>query len=57
MSLVEMLENLSQAGITLAHVEDEEAMLSFILDGQRYEWNLTVDSDWVDPAIFTPPSD
>jgi len=34
-------------------VEDGEAWLSFLLDGQRHRWDAEVNTDWVDPEILS----
>jgi hypothetical protein len=34
-------------------VEAGEAWLEFGLDGRRFRWELTVDNDWMDPALYS----
>jgi hypothetical protein len=34
-------------------VEEGKAWVSFSIKGVKYKWDLKVDDDWVDPALFT----
>jgi hypothetical protein len=33
-------------------IEADEAWLEFTLDGHTVHWDLTVDNDWMDPAVY-----
>lgn len=34
-------------------VENKKAWVSFSIGGRSYKWNLNVDDDWADPALFS----
>jgi hypothetical protein len=61
-SYVEIMRNLarvSRGAISFDELEDfvdieeEKASVSFTLGGKRYDWDLAVDDDWVDPSLFS----
>ena len=34
-------------------IEEKKAWVSFSIGGRNYKWNLAVDDDWADPALFS----
>jgi hypothetical protein len=57
--LVDRFRNLAGADLPITNItdyvdiEEHTAWIEFTIDGKREHWDLTVDNDWMDPALYT----